>query len=96
MLYQLLAHGILWLIFPLAVFCAAHWRGSRGAVLAHLAVTAIIVALDVCWTVTNGLQPQQAALGVAIAIALRASLANLVLLPVSLVGLKTGRMWGSI
>lgn len=93
MLYQLLAYGILWLIFPLAVFCAAHWRGWHGALIAHLAAAAIIVALDVQWTVTHGLQSQQAVLGTAIAIALRASLANLVLLPVSLVGLVTRRMW---
>jgi hypothetical protein len=94
MLVQLLAYGILWIIFPLAIFCAAHWRGWRGALLAHLAFAAIIIVLDMSWSLSNGLQSQQTPFGIAIAIALRATLANLILLPVSFLGLKSHRIWG--
>ena len=91
MLYQLLAYGMLWVISPLAVFCAAFWRGCRGAILAHVTVAILIIVLDVRWIMSTGLQPAQTAVGLAIAISIRVFLANLILLPVSVIALKIRR-----
>jgi hypothetical protein len=91
MLFQLLAYGVLWVVAPLAVFCAAFWRGSRRAMLAHLTVAILIILLDMRWIMSTGLQPAQTAVGLAIAISIRVFLANLVLLPVSVIALKLRR-----
>ena len=89
MMTQLSAYGIGWIAFVAVVFCAARWGGRRGAVAAHVLVTLFVAALDVRWTVNTGLQPTQSVLGITIAIALRLTLINLVLLPVTVIGLYT-------
>jgi hypothetical protein len=87
MISQLAAYGPLWLVFPLLVFASARWGGLRGAIGAHLLIGLVIMALEVLWIVNHGLQSPETRVGVAIAIVLRACLSNVILLPVSVVGL---------
>jgi hypothetical protein len=92
MISQLAAYGALWIVFPVAVITTARWGGWRGAVVAHVLIAALIVALDLLWIANNGLHSSETRMGVAIAIALRASLINVILLPLSVVALKTRRL----
>lgn len=92
MIAQLAAYGALWIVFPLLVFSAARWRGWRAALASHLLVVAVIVALDLRWIASHGLQAPQTPLGVALAIALRAFLANVILLPISIGAIKLPRV----
>jgi hypothetical protein len=87
MILQLSAYGILWIVFPLVVFAAAREGGWRGAAIAHVSIALLIVALDLHWISTHGLEPQQAPLGATIAVTLRALLANALLLPLSIIAI---------
>jgi integral membrane sensor domain MASE1 len=87
MILQLSAYGLLWIVFPLIVFAAAREGGWRGAVVVHVSIALLIVALDLYWIANHGLQPQQAPLGAAIAISLRALLINVALLPLSIIAI---------
>jgi hypothetical protein len=91
MISQLAAYGALWIVFPVVVFAAARWGGWRGTVVAHVAIAVLIVALDLRWIANNGLHAPETRLGTAIAIGLRATLINAILLPLSVIALKTRR-----
>src|SRR5688500_1702723 len=91
MIFQFAAYGVLWIILPVVAFGAARWRGWPGAVVAHAMIAALIVALDLHWVVNNGLQSPETRLGTAIAIALRASVINAMLIPISVVALMLRR-----
>jgi integral membrane sensor domain MASE1 len=87
MILQLSAYGVLWIVLPLIVFAAARDGGWRGAVIAHVSIAFLIVALDLRWIAGNGLQPTGNGLGTTIAITLRVLLINAVLLPLSVIAL---------
>jgi hypothetical protein len=92
MISQLAAYGVLWIAFPLLAFSAARWGGLRSAIAAHVVVALTIVALDLHWIMNHGLQPAQSGIGLTLAIAVRVCLINVILLPLSLVGIKMRRV----
>jgi hypothetical protein len=87
MISQLSMYGVLWIVLPLVVFAAAREGGWHGAVVAHLSIALLVIALHVRWIANHGLNPGTNWLGATLAITLQLLLINSVLLPLSLIAL---------
>ena len=86
---QLAPYGVFWVVFGFVAYLAGR---RRGVIVTHVLIAAVVVALDVGWVMQNGLQPSQTDLGIAIAIATRACLISMILLPLSVPALKSRRL----